>query len=350
MAYRMKYHAVILFVSVLLQSMLPQSAYAQGTLADYQRAGGLRVRLQGLAIDIPERTNWIAISTRFWYRKSVKGGNEFVLVDAETLAKKPAFDHERLAVSLSTAAGQQYTALKLPFNTISFVDDEKAIEFTVGEFQPQFGGFGGEGARWRCNLSDYACKKLDSPRRGPDGPPRGIPGPAYDRPPSEPKASPDGKWEALINGYNVHLRAKGKREELQLSFDGSEGNFYALPTLQWSPDSTKLAVYRVRPGFRRKIEYVESSPADSFQPKYLTIDYAKPGDALDHPTPVLFHLDSKKQLVVDNTLFPNPYNLTRIEWRKDSRAFTFEYNQRGHQVYRVVEVDGHKRNAAGRHQ
>jgi dipeptidyl aminopeptidase/acylaminoacyl peptidase len=27
-------------------------------------------------------------------------------------------------------------------------------------------------------------------------------------------------------------------------------------------------------------------------------------------------------------------------WWKDGRAFTFEYNQRGHQVYRVIEVDG----------
>ena len=26
-------------------------------------------------------------------------------------------------------------------------------------------------------------------------------------------------------------------------------------------------------------------------------------------------------------------------WRKDGRAFTFEYNQRGHQVYRIIEVD-----------
>jgi dipeptidyl aminopeptidase/acylaminoacyl peptidase len=31
--------------------------------------------------------------------------------------------------------------------------------------------------------------------------------------------------------------------------------------------------------------------------------------------------------------------MSRIAWRKDSRAFTFEYNQRGHQVYRVIEVD-----------
>jgi dipeptidyl aminopeptidase/acylaminoacyl peptidase len=31
--------------------------------------------------------------------------------------------------------------------------------------------------------------------------------------------------------------------------------------------------------------------------------------------------------------------LSRPEWRPDSSAFTFEYNQRGHQVYRVIEVD-----------
>jgi len=31
--------------------------------------------------------------------------------------------------------------------------------------------------------------------------------------------------------------------------------------------------------------------------------------------------------------------MSPIEWRKDSRAFAFEYNQRGHQAYRVIEVD-----------
>jgi dipeptidyl aminopeptidase/acylaminoacyl peptidase len=338
-----------LFKAALLISLLapPVAIHAQGTLADYQRANGLRIGLQGLATNIPERPTWIGSSSRFWYRKSVKSGSEFVLVDAETLAKKPAFDHQRLAASLSAAAGQTYTALMLPFNSITFVENEKALEFTVDQSPNRLGppnaAFGSEGTRWRCELSDYTCKKLDSPsqrgRGAGDGPPRGIPGPQYDRPPSEPKSSPDGKWEALINGYNVFLRPKGKREAVPLSFDGSEGNFYALASLVWSPDSTKLAVYRVRPGYRRKIQYVQSSPDDQLQPQYSSIDYAKPGDALDIPQPVLFHITTKKQFVVDNQLFLDPYNLTRLEWRKDSRAVTFEYNQRGHQVYRVIEVD-----------
>src|SRR5512143_875643 len=243
------------FVSVLLlQSLLvhPGTAIAQGTLADYERAESLRNKVQGLAVDIPERPVWIDSTSRFWYRKSVKGGNEFVLVDAQTLTRKPAFDHERLAASLSSAAGEKYTALRLPFTTIAFVDNEKAVEFTVGA-GPTFRAAPGAstGQRWKCELSDYACKKLDiADQRGPfrgqlTG---GIPGPGYDRGPSEPKTSPDGKWEALINNYNVAVRTKGKRELTPLSFDGSEGNFYTVQSIAWSPDSSKFVAYRVRPG------------------------------------------------------------------------------------------------------
>src|SRR5262245_61539554 len=94
-----------------LPLLLPVIAGAQGAQADYERARGMREKLQGLALNIPERANWVEKTSRFWYRKSVKGGNEFVLVDAETLAKRPAFDHERLAVSLSQAAEKKYTAV-----------------------------------------------------------------------------------------------------------------------------------------------------------------------------------------------------------------------------------------------
>src|SRR5574341_880410 len=106
--------------------LLPAISFAQGTLADYERAGGLREKYVSLADNLPERANWIGQTSRFWYRKAVKGGNEFVLVDAQTLAKRPAFDHEKLATALSTATGEKHAALKLPFQQINFVDSEKA--------------------------------------------------------------------------------------------------------------------------------------------------------------------------------------------------------------------------------
>ena len=153
-------------------------------------------------------------------------------------------------------------------------------------------------------------------------------------------ASFDGKWEAFIQNYNVFLKPAGSKEPaVALSTDGSEGNYYTLRSIAWSPDSAKLAAYHTRPGYTRLVHYVESSPADQIQPKHHTLFYLKPGDALDIAYPVLFDVASRKAIEIDRSLFPNPYDITAPVWWKDSRAFTFEYNQRGHQVYRVLEVD-----------
>ncbi|MEP7274220.1 MAG: DPP IV N-terminal domain-containing protein, partial [Acidobacteriota bacterium] len=327
----MKLTRLLLQLVVVLYVVAPVGK-AQGTIADYERAISLREEYTSRAVNISDRANWIGQSNHFWYRKTVSGGSAFVWVDAETAAKRPAFDHGRLSASLSAAANAKYTALNLPFTTISLVDGEKAVEFNVDE------------NRWRCDLTDYTCKQVPAAaggfglRRG-GGTQNGIPGPRYNFPGAEARLSPDGKSEAWINNFNVYVRPKGKKEGVALSFDGSEGNYYALASIAWSPDSTKLAAYRVRAGYERKIQYVQSSPDEQLQPKYVTLDYAKPGDALNAPQPVLFHVASRKAFVIDDTLFPNPYQLSRIEWRKDGSRFTFEYNQRGHEVFRVIEVD-----------
>ena len=133
-------------VFALFVSVLP--AQAQGTIADYQRAMGLRDKYQGLAANVPEPATWIEKTPRFWYRRSVKGGNEFVVVDATTQAKRPAFDHEKMAAALTSAVSPEkpYTSVTLPFTTFNFVDGERAIEITVTN------------VAWRCALEDYRCQ------------------------------------------------------------------------------------------------------------------------------------------------------------------------------------------------
>ena len=153
--------------------------------------------------------------------------------------------------------------------------------------------------------------------------------------------SPDGKWMAFIDNYNVAIRPFGGDKRIVLSTDGSEGNYYDAASIAWSPDSTRLAAYRVRPGYRRLVHYVSSSPEDQLQPQHWAMQYAKPGDLLDLEQPVLFDVAPQSRSSIDTRLFPNPFDLSDLVWRKDSRAVTFEYNQRGHQVYRVIEVDAH---------
>jgi hypothetical protein len=314
---------VVHAVAVSVTLALPTVTIAQGTPADYARAEKLRTTYEGLAVDIAGPATAIGNSHRFWYRKSVRGTEQFVVVDADTQQRQPAFDHEKIAASLSKAAGNTYKATALPFNTLAFTADGTAFTVNV------------DGSPYRCTVADASCRKSEAAARGGAGL-----GAGRRRQDDSLRVSPDGKWEALINNFNVAIRQVGTRALTSLSSDGSEGNAYELPSIAWSPDSKKIAAYRVRPGYRREVHYVESSPEDQLQPKYSSLVYAKPGDILDLDQPVLFLLEGKRQVMVDRSLFPNPYAMSALEWRKDSRAFTFEYNQRGHQIYRVIEVDG----------
>ncbi len=341
----------------------------------YERANQLRRDFQGLAVGVPDPATAIPDTSRFWYRKSVAGGHQFVVVDAATRAKRPAFDHARLAASLSTAAGGKYTAVTLPFTTIRFVDNERSVEVQAGN------------GLWRCQLESYTCtKQAAGPGGGRGGGRRGGGPPSpdavddeFEAPPAEygndvydgmvdlspqgdqppaglqvfgaerprgnqaPRPSPDGTLEALIVDHNVVVRPRGQAasgEPRRLSTDGTAAEYYTTNSIAWSPDSTKLVAYRVKAGDRRLVHFVESSPSNQVQPRHWVRDYAKPGDTLDVAQPVLFAVDGSRATVIENTLFfPNPYSLSNPVWRRDGRAFTFEYNQRGHQMFRVVEVD-----------
>jgi dienelactone hydrolase len=381
---------------------------AQGTFTDYQRAHDLRGKVRDLVVNAPGAISWIGDSDHFWYPKSVKGGTEFVLVDADAGVKKPAFDQDRLAAAISSATGHKYTGSKLPFApmpwgarprpsedahsttaSLTFIDNEHAIQF------------GMDGMLYKCALADYTCTKagpiphhasddgdddphdatLSNPGPSPEGfggdPTNGLayrpaalqadddneddpepracapankskdhPAPTDLSPQSEGHtkrirvcASFDGNYEAFVQNFNVFIKAKGDKPAYPISFDGSENNYYSLRTFAWSPDSKKLAAYHIRPGYDREVHYIESSPADQIQPKHSTNHYVKPGDTLDIAVPVLFDVSTKQQIGIDHTLFPNPFAVSTPEWWKDSRAFTFEYNQRGHQAYTVIEVD-----------
>ncbi|HTW49636.1 MAG TPA: DPP IV N-terminal domain-containing protein, partial [Acidobacteriaceae bacterium] len=307
------------------------SSFAQVTEADFDRALNIQEKYSHLAVNLLEPPVWLESTDTFVYRKTVGGGHEFELVDAAAQTKQPAFDHAKLAAALSAASDESYKAATLPFPRFRFVDGRSAIEFMAN------------GTRWHCDLTGYTCAKASSPRPGAeDEDDEGYdPTPRSLNDPHHTEASPDGQWLAYIENFNVHVRSKDGKQTLDLSTDGSEGNYYAFSTLAWSPDSKYLVAYRIRPGYHRVIRYVDPDPPNQLQPAYSTMAYPKPGDALAVPQPVLFDIAAKREIPIDSALFPNPYDLSDAKWWKDSRGFTFDYNQRGHQLYRVVEVDAH---------
>lgn len=166
-----------------------------------------------------------------------------------------------------------------------------------------------------------------------------ITGPVNPSPKPDANLSPDGKWRARIDNHNLAIEPVAGGPSIPLSADGTRDDGYT-PPLRWSPDSKKLVAFRLKRTPQRKITIVESSPADQVQPKLRTLGYTKPGDAISQPFPQLFHIEKPRQIPVDTALFPNPWRISELAWATDSSEVSFIYNQRGHQLMRMVGIRG----------
>src|SRR5689334_15089583 len=105
-AHPMTRYSFVVIIGLALGSAA--TAFAQGTSADYARANGLRAKYEAAAGEIAGPATAIGRTHRFWYRKNVPGGDQFMLIDADTLQKQPLFDHDKMARSLSEVAGKPY--------------------------------------------------------------------------------------------------------------------------------------------------------------------------------------------------------------------------------------------------
>jgi dipeptidyl aminopeptidase/acylaminoacyl peptidase len=149
--------------------------------------------------------------------------------------------------------------------------------------------------------------------------------------------SPDSTLVAFVRDNNVWVSKADGSEPCQLSFDGTDGEAYS--EIQWSPDGKKLSALKKEVLKERQILLRESRPDDQVQPRYRWLDYAKPGDRLPQSTPALFDVEARKAVPLDRAIPRDQYFLTLGQWSSDSEFFTYEYNQRGHQLYELAAVD-----------
>jgi dipeptidyl aminopeptidase/acylaminoacyl peptidase len=150
--------------------------------------------------------------------------------------------------------------------------------------------------------------------------------------------SPDSKWNAYIRDNNIWIQeVKNEKNIFQLSYDGTANDFYT--TIYWSPDSRKIAAIKKQDAPKHTIPLIESAPACQLQPILQSRDYYKPGDLIPIVRPALFDISSKKQIAIDTKPFEHQFGLKFGKWLNGSEAFTFEFNQRGHQVYQLVSVN-----------
>ena len=149
--------------------------------------------------------------------------------------------------------------------------------------------------------------------------------------------SPDGKFRVDLQRNNVVLRNDVTGKIVVETKDGTERDGYE-GRVWWSPSSKHFVVLKTRRAGLRTVSMVESSPKNSIHSNVVTIGYAKPGDQLHHPRPVLFSIEGESKKI-DDALFPNPFSLNEFSWNSSGDTFRFQYNQRGHEVLRLIGVD-----------
>ncbi len=244
--------------------------------ARYERAEQLLNHNLKKLIDVP-RVNavWIKHSDTFWYRKTVQGKSEFVLVDAAARTKRPAFDHDRMAKALGVLKGEEYDATALPFFAIEFTDDNM-VRFAVGT------------DRVEVDLETYEAKILGSVRTDESG-------------------SPDGRWAVSVRDYNLVVRNTETDEERILTTDGEKDFAYGgmndscasavllahigmettPPLVVWSHDSTRFVAHRLDQREVELMHLVRSSPRGGGRPEVMSYRYPIVGDE-KLPTAKLF--------------------------------------------------------------
>lgn len=316
---------VLLFA---LGSMSCISLWAQGTVEDYNRAYALREKYNAKHVlyagVVP---HWVDQTSAFWYVRQTEKGKEYVKVDAASKKRTALFDQQKMAAALTEKAGRAINAYNLPLQNCRLNISLDTLRFQL------------DGKFWAYSIKNN--RLLDEGAIPPRGKERHWME-VDDEKEGRPVTSPDGKWTAFIKNDNVYVREVATGKEKQLSQDGTLSNYYSS-YIQWSPDSKSVVSCRIRPVEKRYVYYVESSPADQAQPKLHKQEYAKPGDELRFKVPCIFEVESGRRLIPSTELFSHQYELSGPMWNADSKAITFEYNERGHKVYRVLEmsaVDG----------
>ncbi|OQP59657.1 peptidase S9 [Niastella vici] len=159
----------------------------------------------------------------------------------------------------------------------------------------------------------------------------------WERQPASDSLSPNKQWIASIQAGNIFLRPAQGVEAIQLSFNGDTTHPYGQ--IQWSPDSKHLVVFHIFPVAEKPVYYVLSSVDSSSRGILQSHEYAQPGDPFTAYEMFTINIADKK-LVKVNTEQYDFLDYPWIHWRtSDNNFFSFEKADRGHQHFRIIEVN-----------
>jgi dipeptidyl-peptidase 4 len=318
-----------LLVAVLSPLAVTVPAVAQAgagdILADYTRAERFLGRnADTLVTGATVAPQWLA-GDRFWYRSTVPGGHEFILVDPARGTRQRAFDHERMARVLTAETGTTYHPLRLPLTRLEPAQDGRGLGFELDR------------RRWTCDVVDYICPRPATPQEVARAE----------------VLSPDGRLAAFRRDHNLWLREVETGREIRLTTDGVEKYGYATdnegwrasarPVLIWSPDSRRIATFRLDERDVGEMHLLETRVG---RPVLHSWAYAIPGDTIVPMLErVIIHVDGPRVVPLraerDHQRTSSCCGLLRgdvlgdAEWSSDGSRFVYASVSRDYRDVRL---------------
>jgi len=303
----------------ILLALLATSALA----ADYEHALSLPKRTENLVFRDRLKPNWLPDGKAFWYR--VQTGpqtHEFVLIQAESGERKTAASLKELGLPEKEAL--KSSTAKIELRKTTRTGEESGLKF-INQLGADVDLF------WINQQGEHV--RYGGIRAGAEREQHTFDGHVWLI------TSRTGEHLAIIEAGPVAqtliIDGKGISQAKKESKPTNEAKGFR------APDGSCVVSSEAEKVLRRQITIVDSSPKESVQPKVKVIDYVKPGDPLPKPQLVITFNDGRN-VRVPQKLYENPFtesgNLD-VTWSPDSQEFYFNYNQRGHQLYRILAAD-----------
>ncbi|MEC5143686.1 prolyl oligopeptidase family serine peptidase [Chitinophaga sp. 212800010-3] len=150
--------------------------------------------------------------------------------------------------------------------------------------------------------------------------------------------SPDKQWKTEIINGNVYVKSLTTNAVTALTNDADTSRSY-YGALAWSPDSRCFIGYKVRPVTDSSVFYVLSDVPGTTRGQLRSQSYKQPGDPFTTWQMLIFDPATRKVTPVKEDAI-DFLGTPVLHWRHQQPGyFVYEKVDRGHQRFRVIEVN-----------